>query len=497
MKPHLAAFTLLFLLLTAAPSIAQQTQLPAQSVPPPIAQRSPTLATEVPMIHSGDRWAVLGDSITHNGLYHRYIQLFYLTRFPGQSLELVNCGISGDSASGALKRLQWDCLDAKPTVVTVMFGMNDVGRSLYELGSVPTNAAILREEKAVAYDRSMREITKSLVNSGARVILIKPSPFDDTADLPRTNCPGLGEALTGFGRRVEAIAGENHLPTVDFSTPLATINREQQALDPHFTIIGPDRVHPGPPGHLVMAHQFLRTLKLSGVVSLICIDAPSGKAGPLENCEVSGLTCGTNGVSFTCLEKALPFPVDEPAKKGLEYVPFMQELNREMLTIHGLQPGDYRLSIDGQPIRSYSAAELAGGVNLAGEATTSQYRQSLRVLDALRRNWEAAVKLRTIALCEYSAWPDAAHPVDASQMPAKLDAWTNKVSKNTFLLDRAKQYPDLKAHEEDFKTQVRTALEEAVVASRPEPHRFEITRLASTSAPATTGLVSPTPNPRP
>jgi hypothetical protein len=82
---------------------------------------------------SGDRWCALGDSITEGGYYHRYVELFYLTRFPQRKLDVVDCGIRGDTAPRATQRVQWDCLWAKPSVVSVMLGMNDVGWNLIRL----------------------------------------------------------------------------------------------------------------------------------------------------------------------------------------------------------------------------------------------------------------------------------------------------------------------------------------------------------------------------
>ena len=90
------------------------------------------LRADVPAFQSGNRWCVLGDSITESGGYHQYVELFYLTRFPTKPMDVMNCGIRGDTALGANQRLEWDCLSAKPTVVSVMFGMNDVSPSFYK-----------------------------------------------------------------------------------------------------------------------------------------------------------------------------------------------------------------------------------------------------------------------------------------------------------------------------------------------------------------------------
>lgn len=111
------------------------------------------LVIDAPQFQPGDRWCVLGDSITHSGSYHKFVELYYFTRFPTQPLDMINCGIAGDTAPGAVRRLQWDCLAARPTVVSVMLGMNDVGRNLYDAGVTNQHLEKLRAERAEIYDR--------------------------------------------------------------------------------------------------------------------------------------------------------------------------------------------------------------------------------------------------------------------------------------------------------------------------------------------------------
>lgn len=447
-------------------------------------QSNPSVGTVAPF-QSGDRWCVLGDSITHAGSYHRDIELFYLTRFPSLKLDVINCGISGDTAVGANKRLPWDCLNAKPSVVTVMLGMNDVRRDLYAVGATGPEIENKRTNAAKTYDASMRRVLQSLKNSGAKVVCILPTPFDDKADLPSVNNPGCDAALQGLGQRVRAMAGEFQLPVIDFHGPLASINAEKQKSDPHFTIIGSDRVHPKEPGHLIMAAQFLKAQHLEGPVSRIDIDASAKRSGKLENCEVSDLSVSPDAVSFTCDEHALPFPVPEKAKPALELIPFMKDFDEEALRVTGLAPGDYELKIDGQLIRSYTAAELDAGVNLAKETSTPQYRQALDVLSALGRKWDAVDKIRTIYFVEFSAWPDAPRPVDPVLLKPKLEAQLAAAagkSYEPYIRDKQKNYAELKAHEAEFPGQVEDAITAARQVAVTKPHHFTLTRVASKSA---------------
>jgi hypothetical protein len=435
----------------------------------------------VPRFQSGDRWCVLGDSITHAGFYHRYVELFYLTRFPSLQFDVINCGISGDTAAGAQKRLAWDCLNVKPKVVTVMFGMNDVKRDLYAPKATGTDIEQQRTSAAAIYDKTMRRLTQTLRDAGTKVVCLLPTPYDDTSDLPTPNLPGCNAALAGLGQRVQAISQEFQLPIVDFNSPLISINAEKQKIDPHFTIIGPDRIHPKEPGHLIMAAEFLKAQQLTGVVSRIVIDAAARRSGGLENCVISDLTFQPEGVSFTCSEHSLPFPVTPEAKPALELIPFVQDFDQEMLRVTGLAPGDYQLKIDDQAVRNFTSAELAAGVNLALQTNTPQYQQSLAVQAALSKKWAAVDKIRTLAYVEFSAWPDAPRPVDVALLQPKLEAQlaaAHGKSYEPYIRNKQKAYFDLKPHEADFPAEAEAAVRVARRAAITKPHQFTLNRVA-------------------
>ena len=70
----------------------------------------------------------LGDSITRRGYWIAEI----FEHLKGSGTVVYNCGVSGDSASHAIPRLYTDCLSRTPDTVVMMFGMNDIGRTLYE-----------------------------------------------------------------------------------------------------------------------------------------------------------------------------------------------------------------------------------------------------------------------------------------------------------------------------------------------------------------------------
>ena len=72
----------------------------------------------------------------------------------------------------------------KPTVAIVMLGMNDVNRGLYSEGDV--SEAILEKRKIAGknYQKNMEEIIRRLQRGQCRkIILVSPSPFDQTAKI--------------------------------------------------------------------------------------------------------------------------------------------------------------------------------------------------------------------------------------------------------------------------------------------------------------------------
>src|SRR5947209_13445275 len=77
-----------------------------------------------------DRVVFYGDSITDQRLYTTFVETFVVTRFPTLDVSFVHSGWGGDRVTGGGGgkidvRLDRDVFAYKPTVVTVMLGMND------------------------------------------------------------------------------------------------------------------------------------------------------------------------------------------------------------------------------------------------------------------------------------------------------------------------------------------------------------------------------------
>lgn len=344
----------------------------------------------------GETVCFFGDSITHGGRFHSFIYDYYLTRFPERTITFVNAGVSGDSAGGALGRLTEDITDKKPTAVAVMFGMNDINRGSYVTD--PDAQKKAAQQAALAgYRQNMEKLVARLRREAGdpRLLFITPSPFDQTCVNSRNNNqPGCNDGLGKCADMVRELAKKNNATVVDFQGPMTEFNLERQKSDPAYTIAGPDRVHPGAPGHLMMAWLFLKAQGAPAQVSKVVVDAAKRSLVESDQAVVSDVAMKGGILEFKVLEKALPFPVDDAAKPILAQLPIERDLNQEILMVTGLSKGSFELLIDNVSLGRYTDEALAKGVNLAFNEAAPQVQQAKAVAkkNELRRSTECVLR---------------------------------------------------------------------------------------------------------
>lgn len=341
---------------TPAPSPAQAALAPAA----PFALRD------------GDRVVFYGDSITQDGAYARFVEEYVRTRFPKWDVRFYNAGVGGDTVRGGGAgpidvRLARDVIALKPTVVTIMLGMNDGGYKRFD----PTTLAAYGDGYRAIVERLQRE------RPGVRLTLIRPSPFDDVARPPQF-APGYDDTLRRLGCYVVTLAANIKADVADFresvNAGLAAVVKENPDLARQLL---PDRVHPGPSGHTVMGATLLRAWHAPGLVSRVTIDAAAPAVTSAEKASVSGLAAAVGGLSWTQLDESLPLPlnyedatVDLAQKAGAD----LEALDEQRLVVTGLAPGRYELKVDGQSVSVFSEADLARGVNLARYSTPMRWQ---------------------------------------------------------------------------------------------------------------------------
>lgn len=428
---------------------------------------------------AGDRWVCVGDSITHGGGYHSNVYLFYATRRPNDEFRVYNAGVSGDTTPGANRRFEEDVAARRPSVATVLLGMNDAWSHAFDPGLSADQKRASADRAYAVYASEMDRLAASLEGLGVRTVFLTPTVYDQTAESPVPNLVGRDDLLARFAERLRTIAPRHGGELVDFHKLLGRMNRRLQADDPTATIIGRDRVHPGDPGHLVMAYALLKAQGPFEPVSEIVVDAKAGEVRRQTNCAVSELDT-VGALSFTCLENALPFPVGASQSPALELVPFQRELNRQTLQVTGLAPGRHRLEIDGQTVDDYDAAELAAGVNLSDNALTPQHDQAMEVKRANHARLAVVSKLRSMRHVRHAMVPKLDPPVSESDREALAAALAEHVEKSNakpwygYLKREVKRYLEALPEEASLRRQEEALMRRIWVVNQPKPHAWEL-----------------------
>jgi lysophospholipase L1-like esterase len=337
-------------------------------------------------LKDGDRVVFYGDSITEQLLYTTMTETFAVTRFPHLNLTFTHSGWGGDRVGGGGggsidRRLARDVVAYRPTVVTVMLGMNDASYRPFDQG--------IFDQYASGYRHIVDELRSDL--PGVRLTLIRPSPFDDVTREPAFE-GGYNGVLLRYADFVSELAKDKHCDVADLNGPLVEATKKAVEIDKEkATAFNPDRVHPSPAGQLIMAQSLLKAWNAPSLVSAVSLDAKGPRIISADNAEVTDLARSGDALTWTQLDKALPFPIshkgffenldfkDPTVALAVKTSDFFASLDRQPLKVDGLDAADeYTLSIDGKPVGTFSTYELGSGVNLA-ELVTPMTEQALAV----------------------------------------------------------------------------------------------------------------------
>ena len=345
-------------------------------------------------LKNGDVVLFYGDSITDQRLYTTFAETFAITRFPQQTVTFIHKGWGGDRVTGGgggniETRLKRDVLPYKPTVITLMLGMNDGRYRAFEQG-------IFDE-----YAGGIRNIVTTLKQAlpGARITLIEPSPYDDVTRPPMFD-GGYNAVIVRYGHFLRELADKESLGVADLNTSVvAGLKRASESDSGLAQKISPDRVHPGPAGHLLMAAALLKAWNAPALVSSVELDGAKGVLARAENSEVSAVSRAGGGLSWTQLDRALPMPInlnDPVIALAVRSSDIERSLNWQPLKVSGLPAGRFRLKIDGEQAGSFTAEQLAAGVNLAMLPTPMAAQATSVHALTLKHNTVHFVRWRTV-----------------------------------------------------------------------------------------------------
>ena len=349
---------------------------------------------------AGERVVFLGDSITHGGEWEYYLQLLENLRHPGSGVRMVNAGVSGGTAEGGLRRFETDVLARRPDRIVAMFGMNDLFGGL---------------DRIPSYTNNLRKIVDAAAAAKVPLTLVTPTPYDDWGT-SETEAGGASErrngVLTAGAAACRALAQAKGVPLIELHRPLT----EAVRTHPADGLIRPDRVHPTPRGHVVMATR---------------VWAETEGTGPF-----SDVTFAASGRSFsgTYAPAAMPLPNAEPFSSVAAILPCVTNVNREILRVKGLDAGRYSVALDGREIATATAEELSAGLDVAWLDTPNQ-RRSRAALKTLGELMDVTRRERGIVALEELAVQRGADAKIFASVTNALIPWiaAEKARKNPWI----------------------------------------------------------------
>lgn len=189
-------------------------------------------------------WLITGDSITHGAL-HTHGGRSYPEHFAERiRWELrrvrdvvINTGISGDTVPGVSSDLEHRVLRFKPTVVSIMMGMNDATKG-------PDGREAFRESFFKLIDRIRKE-------TGALILLHTPNPITPAGATRRGDLPA-------YAQIVREVAMEKGVALCD-QEKMWQAHMANRKTDLNY-LLNDGTIHPNDVGHVLFAHNFCKTL---------------------------------------------------------------------------------------------------------------------------------------------------------------------------------------------------------------------------------------------
>src|SRR5687768_14243871 len=314
-------------------------------------------------LKNNDRVVFYGDSITDQRLYTTFIETYAITRFPDRKFTFIHSGWGGDRVTGGgggdiNLRLDRDVFAYRPTVITIMLGMNDASYRAFDENIFNTYR--------VGIEHIVDRIKKEAPN--ARVTLIQPSPFDDVTR-PPTFPGGYNAVLVRYGAYLKELAKRTSLDTADLNSYMVdAVKRAFESDSVNAVKLNQDRVHPGPGGQLLMAAALLKAWNAPAIVSSVDITAGTPLVVHNRNTHVTAIRQKDGAITWQQEDDALPFPIDmkEPVTAlAVRSSDVVETLNQQPLVVKGLTAPRYTLKIDGEEVGGFTKEQLAAGINLA------------------------------------------------------------------------------------------------------------------------------------
>ena len=325
-------------------------------------------AVEPSLLPANARIAVIGDSITEQKLYSKYIECYLLACTGRDDLTVFQFGWSGERADGFANRLVNDLGVFHPTVATTCYGMNDGSYQPYNDGI------------GAAYAKNMTRVIEGLRAEGVQRIAVGSPGGVDPDFFNRLDGKVYNETLAKLRDLAKELAVKNSLAFANVhDTMMTALPKSKEALGKEYAPFGGDGFHPAPAGQLLMAQAFLKALGNDGAIGTITLDAKGATAS-------AGHKVLSSAKGTAELESSRwPFCFDaDPKNPGstrsiLPFTAFNAELNRLTLVVKDLDSPKAMVTW-GSGTKEFTKEQLETGINLVSEFSATPFDESFQKL---------------------------------------------------------------------------------------------------------------------
>jgi lysophospholipase L1-like esterase len=385
------------------------------------------------------RVAIVGDSITEQKLYSKFLESYLLACSGVPDVKVMQFGWGGERADGFANRAENDLATFRPTVVTLCYGMNDGGYQPW------------KEEIGTVYEKNMRNVLAKLDHMGVKSVVVgSPGAVDTNFFRPgqkmgeQPSHIAYNDTLAHLRDIDKKLAAEKHQRFADVHAAMVdAMKKANEKLGPKYDVCGGDGFHPGPNGQLLMAYAFLKGLGVDGTIGEIAIDlnggpgaAPTPSAGHAVVSE--SRADGKATVEVESRRWPFCFEGDGTSSGGtrsiLPFVAFNQELNRFTLKVTGLKAPKAKVTW-GDESHEFTKEQLAAGINLPAEFSKTPFDPSFAKLQgavAAKQGFETFMIKQIVT--DFRNIPDIGTDAEVQQAAGTL---TKKLMSRWEELDKA------------------------------------------------------------
>jgi hypothetical protein len=307
----------------------------------------PVVTAAEPAIRPGDHVAIVGNTFADQLRVNGYFETLLLQRSVEMRVWVRNLGWGGDMLSARDRPTNFPAeeaalIDHQTDAIIACFGM---GESFAGTDGLPAFRTAL--ETFVASHRGRKYNGKSEV----RLLLVSPIAYENHGALT-PECERRNRELADYTTAMEQVAGRQELSFVNLFEPTRRLMTDSTA--PKLTTNG---IHLNAYGYWavsrLLADEVIRGHRSWG----LRLDART-RHGEGDGVTITQVESVGGGMRFTVRENRPPTVA--PPIKGQPHAA-LQPL-RDTLVVANLAPGEYRLTIDGEPVITAGHDRWAKGI---------------------------------------------------------------------------------------------------------------------------------------